>query len=44
MGKGKRYCKVKGILKQTPVQDDIFRAIACQRQQEMAMVDLDTEG
>jgi len=43
-GKGKGNIKVKGIVKQTPGGDDIFRTVALQWQKKMSEGDLDTEG
>jgi len=43
-GKGNGKGKGKGIVKQTPVGDDISRAVALQLQKEMSEADLDTEG
>ena len=42
-GKGKGNSKGKGIVKQTPVGDDISCAIALQLQKEMYQADLNAE-
>ena len=42
-GKGNGKRKGKGIVKQTPVGDDISRAVALQLQKEMSEADLETE-
>jgi hypothetical protein len=43
-GKGKVNGKGKGIVKQTPGEVDISRAVAVQLQKEMFEADSDTEG
>jgi len=43
-GKGKGNGKWKGIAKETPGGDCIYRAIAFQSQKEMYVADSDTEG